>query len=182
MKLSEVILVPRQQSSGLDLSKFNNLKRFKKAKVEKYPLLYKKSGETYFFALELDDKLRVFLVAKEISDIKNAIMIKRSFVDNSYRNQGLMTALYNTLNNQGFTLISDRELSPESLSIWKRLKSIHPVKVINRDTKEIRDLSKDDFLPNSDERELDHFILEERRWGPLKNNDLVEELNIFIKR
>jgi hypothetical protein len=182
VKLSEIVLVPQQQSSGLDHSEFKNLERFKKAKVEKYPLLFKKVGDTYFFALELDDKLRAFLVAEEISDIKNAIMIKRTFVTRSYRNLGLMTALYNTLNNQGFTLISDRELSPESISIWKKLKTIHPVKVINRDTKEIRNLVADDFSPKSHERESDHFILEERAWGPTRDNDLVEELNIFIRK
>jgi hypothetical protein len=187
MKLSEIIKVPQQPTHGLDLTKFDNAKQFKKAKVETFPLLYNQDGDDYFFTIEINGEKAAFMKAEKITDMAgDVLMVKRTYVMPKFRNKGLMTALYRTLHNQRFSIISDRELSPESISIWKKLKQHYKIGVLDRDTAEIRSVEDGDFDPKGEELEKDHFILEkmsrsDNGWGPSLDNFVVEELNIFIK-
>jgi len=187
MKLSEVIKRPQQFSHGLDLTKFDGAVQFKKAKVEKFPLLYRQEGDDYFFTFEVKGKKVAFMKAVKITDLPGeTLMIKRTWVTPENRNKGLMTALYRTLYHQRFKLISDLDLSPESFSIWKKLSKGEQVKILNQVTKKIRPVTNDDFNPKGEEAMLDHFILEdmtgwEHGWGPEVDNFTVEDLNVYIK-
>jgi hypothetical protein len=188
MKLSEIIKVPQQSTHGFDLEKFKNAKPFKQAKVESYPLLFNNEGDDYFFTFKIDDENAAYMKAVHITDMSGEVfMVKRTFVVPKFRNKGLMTALYQTLHNQHIVLISDSELSPESISIWKKLNKHHEIKIIDRNTGEIRKSYDEDFDPTDRSLEFDHYILEDHKpnkigWTKEPNNFVVEELNIFIKR
>lgn len=188
MKLAEIIARPQQATHGLDLTKFDKAVQFKKAKVETFPLLCHQEGDDHFFTFEVDDMKAVFMKAVKISDMPgNVLMVKRTYTVPKYRGKGLMTALYHTLHNQRFTVISDRELSPESIIIWKKLKQHGKVGVIDRNTGKVRPVIDQDFMPKGEEAEADHFILEvmthaDNGWGPSVDNFAVEELNVYIKR
>lgn len=185
MKLSEIIKVPQQPSHGFaNMSKFDNAVQFRQAKVEKYPLLAFIENDNYYFCLEdLDTKQKfAYLVAFNVDGFqKPTLIIKRTWVHQSHRNKGFMTALYNTLHQQGFSIISDIELSPESLKIWSK---VNPdVQIINSRTQEKRKAISSDFLNPLNNAE-EHFMLEGSRddaWGPMRNNlTEMEENHKFL--
>jgi hypothetical protein len=162
MKLCEIIKLPRQLAHGFDLKKWDDTKQFKSAKVEKYPLYANIEGDDYFFCIVDPDSQEkmAFMKAIKVDGFNSALIIKRTWVESAYKNKGLMTALYNTLHNQGFSLISDSSVSPESLSIWKKLHSQFgkSVKIINADTHETREITDDLINHRQDEKE--HFFFE----------------------
>lgn len=113
MKLSEIVKVVQQSTHGLDLSKWDGATQFRKAKVETFPLLANVEGDDYFFCIEdpKTSKKMAYLKALKVDGFsKEAFMIQRTWVEKSYRNKGLMTAMYNTLHHQGFTIFSDIRL------------------------------------------------------------------------
>jgi predicted GNAT family acetyltransferase len=181
MKLDEIIKIPSQDHGIKDLTIFDEVVRFKHASVEKYPLLFKQDGDQYFFSIEIDNVKVAFLIAEKLSDFtdKETIMILRTYVVPEFRNKGLMTALYNTLRNQRFRIVSDLHLTPESMSVWKKLISGLGAEIIDKKTRKTRkaklqDLSIDDA---SKLLMLECSSLEK----PFLNNDIIEEQKIFIK-
>jgi hypothetical protein len=163
MKLHEIIKIPQQVMHGFDLKKWDDAKQFKSAKVEKYPLHANVEGDDYFFCMiDSDTQEKIaFMKAIKIDGFSSALIIKRTWVEPEYKNKGLMTALYNTLHNQGFSLISDNQVSPESLSIWRKLHNQFgkSVKMIDADTHEPREITDADLTnPKPDEKE--HLFFE----------------------
>lgn len=169
-----------QQPLGLDIKAFSDLKRFKNVRVEEFPLMYKQDEHGYFFAIEIDGENAAFLKAKETNLYgKNSIEIERTYTLKKYRNKGLMTALYYTLAIQGFNIISDKLLSPESRSIWKKLVSKFKTScfILNTKTKELSSL-KPEYIGIENENEVFIFTRDKRS----ENNDIVREHFIFIDR
>lgn len=174
MKLQEIIKIPNQIEHGFDISKFDKAVQFKKVKVESYPLLAYIEGNDYFFVIitKEQEKIAFFKAIKieEKINSREAFIIKRTWVVPKFRNKGIATAFYKTLHNQGFTIISDLELSPESISIWKKFGS----EMINRDTKEKRPSTPKDPW---------HFIYEGYRGFKGEHspdNFVIEDYHIFI--
>lgn len=187
MRLNEVITIPSQSSGNIDFSAFDGSVQFKTANVEHFPLLYKKIGDRFLFSLDFNTEKIAFVVADEIEDFtdKPTIRIVQTFVIPSFRNKGVMTAIYNTLYNQGFRVISDFMLSNQSISVWKALKRFGvDVKLFNRQTKNVEQLTKplEDY---DDENYL--FVAEGKQYksGTLQavrnpDNSIVYEYQIFL--
>lgn len=188
MKLNEVITIPSQSSSNIDFSAFDGSVQFKTAKVEHFPLLYKKIGDRFLFSVDFDDKKIAFVVADEIEDFtdKPTIRVVQTFVVPSFRNKGVMTAMYNTLYNQGFRVISDFMLSKQSISVWKALKRFGvDVRLFNRQTKNVEQLIKP--LDNYTDDENYLFVAEGEQYklGTLQmvrnpDNSILYEYQIFL--
>lgn len=161
MHLHEIMAIPKQQQHNIkELSIFDNVVQFGNMHVEKYPLLYVATPDAYYFCIEEDDKNIAFVIAeKNVFNNKNCLIIRRTWVEPLYRNKGFMKAIYNTLHNCGFVLLSDIELSPESISIWKALAASRNVKIIDTSTEEIRDIVPTDYTKNDNKTQ---FILEKR--------------------
>lgn len=161
MKVYEIVQAISQNQHGIkDMSVFDGAVQFNHACVEKYPLLYVGTNTAYYFCIEVDNtKVAYLIAAKSTYSGKPCLNIKRTWVLPEYRNRGFMKALYNTLHNQGFVLLSDESLSPESISIWRALRNLHDVKVIDVQSSEItRPVADADFaIYNSDTR----FIIEQ---------------------
>ncbi len=181
MKLFEIVGVPVQSHHNItDMSVFDNTIRFKKASVEKYPLYYSEDNSTYYFCLEENGNKFAFIIAqKNIFNGKSCVVIQRTWVIPEYRNNGIMKAMYNTLHNQGLTVLSDIELSPQSKSIWKALTITGRASVIDTTTEQIRKATDADFTSDINNT---RFIMEhcvDRFWVPL-NNDVVLEHSMYI--
>jgi hypothetical protein len=183
MKLNEIKKLPQQATHGLDLCKWDQAVQFKSAKVEKYPLFANIEGDDYFFCMIDPDTLEkmAYLKALKIDDLsKQAFLIQRTWMEPKYRNMGLMTALYRTLHNQGYSLLSDAELSPESLSIWKTFRP--NTKILDIKTKDQRDITDQDMsmpLGINSER----FFMEGNSgaFGCLHvDNFMMEELKFYV--
>ena len=176
MIINEIISVPSQSSHGINL---NDLifTRYKKASVENYPLFYSIIDHQIIFLIK-DEIDIAYLVCDTISNFpkdKETIQIKRSWVDPIYRNKGIMTAIYNTLRNQHFRVISDYELSPESQAILQKLKLVADIKMYNVQTNRL--VAYDDnliFDPNI------VLVMESYFLSKPANNDILKENNFFI--
>jgi len=159
MKLTEIIPIPVQTQHNIaDMSIFDDAKRFRHVSVEGYPLFYNETVNAYYFYISDNNQKISFLIAlKNVFNNKNCLIVQRTWTIRLYRNRGFMKALYNTLYNQGFVIISDSQISPESISVWKALGTILPVKIIDTQTEEIRDIDIGDYtVTNHNVR----FILE----------------------
>ena len=159
MKLQEIIAIPQMDQHKIkDMSIFNNAVQFKHACVEKYPLLYTEASNSYHFCIEDNGTKIAFIIAEKNTFAEQpCIIIQRTWVETKYRNLGFMKAMYNTLHNQGFVVLSDISLTPESLSIWKALAHRDLARIIDTNTEEIRKIEPEDYtIQNNHTR----FILE----------------------
>lgn len=139
MKINEVKLLPKQGNHNpFDPLVLTDLKPYKNANVEGHELLFSKHGNELFFVVCCGNERVAFAKAVQIEVPINALVIKRTFVIPHMRNKGYMTALYRTLRGNGNVIISDTDLSPESISIWKKLISHFNVHVIDAETGKIK--------------------------------------------
>lgn len=155
MKLNEIKKIPKQSDDNpFDISAIGKLERYKNANVEGNELLFSQHGDEFFFIVKVDGIMVAFLKATEVKEPVKALQINRTFVIPSFRNKGYITALYRTLRGNGNKIISDIELSPESLSVWKKLSSYYSINVIDAKTgKELRKISDADFIKPNNENE-----------------------------
>ena len=181
MKLSEIIKIPSQDHGIKDFSVFDKVIRYKNSSVEKYPLLFNKVNDNFYFCFEVEGIKTAFMVVEKLTDFtdKETITVQKTYVLPKFRNKGLITALYNTLRNQGFRIVSDLHLTPESRSVWKKLITNFGAELINKNTGERFKASIQDLEKDNEEILLvmEHLGLNK----PYVNNDIVEELNLFIK-
>jgi hypothetical protein len=182
MKLAEVSKIPKQSNIfQFEHGVFDCATQFRKAKVEQYPLLCNEVGDSYFFVVQVNGENAAYMKAVKLDDIEGGIIIKQTWAPLKFRNRGLMTALYLTLHNQGFVLVSDSQLSPESISIWKNLrKHTNGIKVVDRDSGGKRNAVDCDF-DNPTHGNAYHFLLERiHKWLYSPNNFQTLEHQIFI--
>ena len=180
MNLEEIIRIPKQSQHNIkDMSVFNNVVQYKKVQVEKYPLLYREeSGIDYFCIADNGTKFAYIIAQKNTYENKNCLIIRRTWVETVYRNKGYMKAMYNTLHNCGFVVLSDIELSPESISIWRALAISRNVKIIDIRTEELRAPKDSDYYTtNTNTR----FILEKIHNGAIEDmSGILQEYQYFI--
>lgn len=160
MLLNEIIVIANQPSDYIAYNDFPELQPFRTAKVETYPLWFAKKSEVILFSIKDGDVVIASIVAREITgfgDSRETIQIQRTWTDPRYRNKGFMTAMYNTLGNQGFRVISDLQLSPQSLAVWRKLGS--RVKMFNFLTKQVEPISQEIWNEPENKAHL-YFVLE----------------------
>lgn len=181
--------MPDQPDSGhKNIKVFDNAVQFKTASVENYPLLFIEDANSYSFCIkDIDSALIGFLIAeKNTLNSKAALIISRTWVESKYRNQGFMTAIYNTLHNQGFTLISDNLLAPNSIKLWKELSKRNTVIILDVDSGITRNINDNDFTVTDKNT---RFALEEIDYSNhifkealerKKDNSILQEYRYYI--
>lgn len=179
VKLSEMgELVARQITHNIPLDKFkdftpigsmNRHNILKSAELE-HLVLYKiitDGGEDI-----------CYLVGIEFNDgMNDNIQIKRTWMNEKYRNQGIMTQFYKKLfKDFHINLISDDGLSPESRRIWSKLFQLYP----NQMFLTTKDLQRFDKLDSIDDYfRSNKFLLTLRHDGPKLESKIP--FNIFQK-
>lgn len=155
MRLHEIRHIPKQSANNpFDLKILSDLKPYKNANVEGNQLLFTKHGDELFFVIQVGTEMVAFAKATEILEPFKALVMNRTFVVPNWRNKGYMTALYRTLRGNGNVIISDVDLSPESISIWKKLLARYTVHIIDANSGTVKRKATLDDLDshNPDER------------------------------
>lgn len=169
-------------SNQIDVKKFN-LKRYKAARVEDYELHFDQKGDRMLFAiLGAEGTYIAYLLSEKIDDYpdsKPTIRIRQTWVEKPYRRKGYMAALYNTLANQGFRVMSDFGLTDESKELWRKMaRSPHgwTVKVFNTVNKKVLPFSEFAFSNDALLFMLEGHLL----FGKAPDNDVLIENRIYI--
>ena len=164
MKLIEITKIPKISSHGIDLANVEEVKIVKDRYLDKFYIEQSKYKDYLVFMvrdLEGDrtngHKLIAMLVCQEIDDLKTEnnhkpVMILRTWCEEDYRNKGIITNLYQFLHNTlKFAVLSDVRQTPETVSIWDKMRKIWPAKMINLDTGETQEID-DKLLYDSTKR------------------------------
>jgi GNAT superfamily N-acetyltransferase len=183
MRLHEIRLIPKQPDDNpFDLDVLVHLRPYKNANVEGNKLLFTQHGDDLFFVIRVGEEAVAFAKATSISEPREALVINRTYVVPAWRNKGYMTALYRTLRGNGNVIISDIDLSPESISIWKKLLARYTVHIIDARSGAIkRKASLDDFDNDSADERL--MLEEHTLFGkPVSESGMgiIRETEIFI--
>ena len=134
MKLKEIKIIEMgervalQLSHGIPLDKFKNYKKIGELNLSSsmiFKILKSEINDNLIcYKLKLNDNDIFYFVGIEW---ENNIQIKRTWINPEYRNKNIATQFYRKMfKDFNFNLISDFELSPESISIWKKLISQYP--------------------------------------------------------
>ena len=164
MKLIEITKIPKISSHGIDLANVEDVKIIKDKYLDKFYIEQGKYEDYLVFIvrdIEGDrtngHKLIAMLVCQEIDDLKTEnnhkpVMILRTWCEEGYRNKGIITNLYQFLHNTlKFAVLSDIRQTPETVSIWNKMRKIWPAKMINLDTGETQEID-DKLLYDSTQR------------------------------
>ena len=152
-QLSEIQKIPKMDDHGIDFDKVKDVKIINHKYLDNYYIEQGKLKDHLFFLVRLIDgdrtnghKLVAAVVCQEIDDLqtKNGhkpIMIVRTWCEKEYRNKGIITNLYQFLyNTLKYALLSDVRQTPETISIWNKVREFWPTRMINLDDGEIQDI------------------------------------------
>ncbi|MGI0075936.1 MAG: GNAT family N-acetyltransferase [Nitrosopumilaceae archaeon] len=167
MKLDEIVKVTSQPFPNVKLD-LTNAELI--GHTETVPIYHIKIiGDTSYdvYALKKDNKFVTFIMGKwNVLEGSHALYIERTVTLPRYRNKGLITALYKGLYVElKYKLVSDNEMSPESISVWKKLSKVLPVKVFNTETKKTTDMKTtpdDQIFGMEQEYENIRLVLEKK--------------------
>ena len=183
MILSEILhemgeLVARQVVHNIPLDKFKDFTTV--GSMNRYNILKSAEWEhLVLYKLTTDESEDIcYLVGIIFNDGMNEnIQIKRTWMNEKYRNQGIMTQFYKKLfKDFHINLISDDGLSPESKRIWYKLFQLYP----NQMFLTTKDLQRFDKLDSIDDYfRSDKFLLTLRHDGPKLESKIP--FNIFQK-
>ena len=142
MKLTEITKIVQQPSPGFSFDDFNIVKQIGTAEnIPLFRLEHKKDTEYQGYALQKDGQFVSAMVGRWGTLDGDAFFIERTYTVPSERNKGLITSLYQALYRKyKIRLISDIKQSPETISVWKKLAGVLPVKVIDTENKKILSL------------------------------------------
>lgn len=125
-----------------DLSKLIDILSDSGNTIEGYKLYSKWFGSDVIFAL-VDKEILSVMVATLIPNFpskdKKTIQTKRTWTPEQYRGKGYSSALYSGLPKMGIRVVSDAQLSPASLGVWKNLKKVWRLKAFDWDTNQFTD-------------------------------------------
>ena len=151
--LDEIQKIPQITDHGIDLANVKDVKLIKDKYLDKFYIEQGKYKDYLVFMvrdLEGDrtngHKLIAMLVCQEIDDLKTEndhkpVMVLRTWCEEGYRNKGIVTNLYQFLHNTlKFAILSDVRQTPETVSIWDKMRKIWPAKMINLDTGETQEI------------------------------------------
>jgi hypothetical protein len=145
MKLYEITKISHQPSVGFVLTDFDTDGAVQLTTAENLPLYQITGGHKdpslCAFALKVDDTFVSVIIGVWGKVDGPAFIIRRTWTDPRYRNKGLVTSLYKALHaKMHYKLVSDIEQSPETISVWLKLSAVLPVKVLDLNNKEIKNL------------------------------------------
>lgn len=177
--LSEIERIPVMQDHGANVSKAINIEIIKKKYLNDFYIERGRVNDQWvLFVRKLDGdrtdehELVAFLVYQDIDDFKpknghKLIMVVRTWCESDFRNKGIITNLYRFLYNElQFAVLSDVHQTPETISIWNKVREYWPVKMIDINTHEIKEIDDKKLY----DPELDYvLILERKRELPLTN-------------
>lgn len=151
--LNEIQKISQIVDHGIDFDKVINRETVKDKYLNNYYIEQGKINDQLVFFVRLnegdrmkDNKLVAVIVAQEIDDLKTKhnhkpIMIVRTWCEKEYHNKGIITNLYRFLYNEmKFALLSDIQQTPETVSIWNKVREYWPTQMINLDTGEIQEI------------------------------------------
>lgn len=105
-------------------------------------------GDQIIFSLNDQDEIMTYIVCTPITDYpgptKPTIAIQRSFTPEQYQNKGYCAALYYGLARCGYRIVSDLQLSPEAISVWRKIAAKRPTSGFDTISKQPTD--KDPFI------------------------------------
>lgn len=144
MKLNELATKVGHQTkhNAGDLSEYKNFKFLQTIEqVYNIHISDRLPDGRIMFKLTKDEVVVAWIVALECSpgyNNRKTYMIKRTWTEPQFRNQGIMTGFYYGLYSQcHFVLLSDIEHSPETTSVWKKIFAALKPKLYNRYTHEL---------------------------------------------
>jgi hypothetical protein len=134
VKPEEITKIPQQPNSGFSLDDFDVGNMVHVGTAENIPLVLFNStdGKYTCYALIQDDLPTATVVGRWGTLNGPAFFIERTYTVPTYRNKGMMTAMYKALYTKyGIRLVSDVEQSPGTITIWKKLADVLPVQVVD---------------------------------------------------
>lgn len=189
MKLEEITKIASQSSGGFNLSDFDTQNAVQIGTAENLPIYHFKGGQKdpalEAYAIKIDDQFVSVLIGKKGTLNGPAFFIHRTYTIPSMRNKGLVSSLYSALYSKyHIRLVGDTEQSPETISVWKKLSQILPVKVFDPSKKQIVDLSTisdtDLYNPALNLRFiLEDMELQENFKFPSKASNILEDYVIY---
>ena len=152
-QLTEIEKISSLNNHGIDFSKVDDVKIINQKYLDDYYIEQGKFKDHLFFFVRLIEgnrieghKLVAAIVAQEIDDFQTknnhkSIMIVRTWCEKEYRNKGVVTNLYRFLyNTLKYALLSDVAQTPETISVWNKVRDFLPTQMVNLDTGEIQDI------------------------------------------
>lgn len=152
-QLTEIEKISSLNNHGIDFSKVDDVKIINQKYLDDYYIEQGKFKDHLFFFVRLIEgnrieghKLVAAIVAQEIDDFQTKnnhkpIMIVRTWCEKEYRNKGVVTNLYRFLyNTLKYALLSDVAQTPETISVWNKVRDFLPTQMVNLDTGEIQDI------------------------------------------
>ena len=140
MKLDEIAKIAQQVTGGFSLADFDLERAEQITTAENLPVFHIPGGPKdptlHCYAVQVDGQYASMLIGRVGTfNGRNAVFIVRTYTLPSYRNKGLVTSLYKVLySRMKYVLISDGEMSPETITVWHKLAAALPVKVIDMDS------------------------------------------------
>ena len=147
MKLTEIIKVPEQVSSGFDLSQIDTTSIKQLTTAENMPVFHFSllgDATVQGYGIQMNGTFVSFILGKwgHLGDDK-VFYIKRTYTEPPIRNKGIMTSLYVALIDRlYFILCSDGELSPQTIAIWSKISNQCVLKTFNSITKQLLDFDQ----------------------------------------
>lgn len=176
--LSEIHKIASIPKHGIDLNQVTGIKIIKNNYLDDYYIEQGKIKDYLVFCVRLSEgdrtyghKLVAVLMCQEVDDLKTKnnhkpVMVVRTWCEKEYRNKGIVTNLYRFLYNElKFAILSDIEQTPETISVWNKVREYWPVQMINLDTGETQDID-DKVLYDQKQR----FVLIVERLSELPQN------------
>lgn len=159
MKLDEIAKVAQQATGGFSLSDFNLDHAEQITTAENIPVFHIPGGPKdptlHCYAMRIDNQYVSMLLGRVGTfNGRAAVFIVRTYTLPSYRNKGLVTSLYKALySRMKYVLISDGEMSPETIAVWEKLAAALPVKVVDMDSttsQPLKDVSLDRLVDGNE--------------------------------
>lgn len=152
-QLIEIRKIQKMDDHGIDFDKVKDVNIINHKYLDDYYIEQGKFKDYLFFFVRLIEgdrtnghKLVGVVVCREVDDLQTKnnhqpVMIVRTWCEKEFRNKGIITNLYRFLyNTLKFAILSDIEQTPETISVWNKVRDFLPTQMINLDTGETQDV------------------------------------------
>ena len=187
MKLQEITKIVSQTTSAINFAEFDidnaQLVAHAEGGLPVIKAKNKNSSDTFLFFVVVDNKNVACVVGSMVNQFNHTFfVIYRAWTDPDYRLRGYMTALYVALvKHVGLKILSDKQQSPEMVSLWKQLNNIRPVKVIDTTTGTIIDRNQVTDTEVYNDGDQYRLLLEHTNdtWIPDIDSNVVADYMIY---
>lgn len=170
-----------------DLSELIKILKNTKRTIEGFKLYSAQFEDEIIFALVKDEQIFSVLVAKFIKDFPSdkkmkTIQLERTWTPPEQRNRGYSSALVSGLTKFGFRVVSNKQLSPQALGVWKKIKRVFNVKAFDWDMLQytVKNPETDSNVSFVLEQGAPYYnggILHERKWFTNSSLGVMEKQN-----